>query len=91
MEPATNTIERAYTLARSGRYGSAAEIIKQLKAEGFELVEMHLAGAGIRRELVALARVSGAPPSKDMKRHVEKKERQRLAGVVGSDDRPAGR
>lgn len=84
MDRATNPIERAYILARSGRYRSVTEITKQLKAEGYELVESHLAGAGIRRELVAVARADGAPPSKDMQRHIEKKERQRLAGADGN-------
>lgn len=60
MDVNTNPIERAYELARTGNFGATGDIIKQLKTEGYDRVEAHLAGAGIRRELTALARAAGA-------------------------------
>ena len=51
--PAT-TLERAFTLARSGEYASVNDIRQQLKRERFDQVEGHLAGHSITRELRAL-------------------------------------
>ena len=48
------TIERAFTLARSGDYESVNDIRQQLKKERFDQVEAHLAGHSINRELRAL-------------------------------------
>lgn len=49
-----STLERAFTLARSGEYESVNEIRMQLKRERFDQVEAHLAGHSINRELRAL-------------------------------------
>ena len=46
-----STIERAYELARSGKYRSVVEIGLQLKAERHDSVEAHLSGPSIRRDL----------------------------------------
>jgi len=48
------TLERAFTLARTGEYASVDEIRQQLKRERFDQVEAHLAGHSINRELRAL-------------------------------------
>jgi hypothetical protein len=50
----TTTLERAFTLAKSGEYASVDEIRQQLKRERFDQVEAHLAGHSINRELRAL-------------------------------------
>ena len=52
-KPAT-TLERAFTLARSGDYAGVADIRQQLKRERFDQVEGHLAGHSINRELRTL-------------------------------------
>jgi len=49
-----STLERAFTLARSGEYASVNEIRQQLKLERHDQVEAHLAGHSINRELRAL-------------------------------------
>jgi hypothetical protein len=48
------TIERAFTLARSGTCASVAEIRSRLKSERFDQVEAHLAGPSLNRQLRAL-------------------------------------
>jgi len=51
-----NLFERAYALAKTGDFSNTSEIARQLSREGFEAVELHLAGASIRRELNRLCR-----------------------------------
>jgi hypothetical protein len=48
------TLERAFALAQSGDYASVLDIRVQLRSEGFEQVEAHLAGPSISRQLRAL-------------------------------------
>ena len=36
MEPNKNTLERAFELARSGKFNTPEEIKRQLKAEGYD-------------------------------------------------------
>ena len=36
MEPHKNTLERAFELARSGKFNTPEEIKRQLKAEGYD-------------------------------------------------------
>lgn len=45
------TVERAYELARSGDYVSAADIRKQLSKEGYGDAELQLTGRTITGEL----------------------------------------
>lgn len=45
------TLERAFDLARSGGYSSLQDIRRQLKSEGFDQVEAHLAGPAIGKQL----------------------------------------
>jgi hypothetical protein len=45
-------VERAFELARSGRYRHMREIRKQLVREGCEDVDRHLAGTGLRKQLL---------------------------------------
>ncbi|MFL6843547.1 MAG: hypothetical protein ACJ8ER_01540 [Allosphingosinicella sp.] len=47
-------LERAFDLARSGRFASVADIRTALKRERYEQVEAHLAGPSIARQLRAL-------------------------------------
>jgi hypothetical protein len=44
-------IERAYDLARTGRYTGVAQIRKQLESEGYFHVERHLDGPTIKQAL----------------------------------------
>jgi len=48
------TIERAFELARSGRFASVSDIRLALRRERFDQVEAHLAGSSIARQLRAL-------------------------------------
>lgn len=48
------TLERAFTLARSGTFATVEEIRGQLKRERFDQVEAHLSGPSITRQLRAL-------------------------------------
>ncbi len=58
MTTPPTTLERAFTLARSGSYESVNAIRLQLKKERFDQVEAHLAGYSINRELRALCRAA---------------------------------
>jgi len=58
MTHAPTTLERAFTLARSGTCASVDAIRQQLKKERFDQVEAHLAGHSINRELRAICRAS---------------------------------
>lgn len=46
------TIERALQLAREGRYRSIEDIRRKLKEEDFDLVDSHLSGGTLKRQLV---------------------------------------
>ena len=48
------TVERAFELARCGKYTSVNDIRLQLRREGYASVEQHTAGMSIRRQLAAL-------------------------------------
>ncbi|HEY1604924.1 MAG TPA: hypothetical protein VGF77_04945 [Allosphingosinicella sp.] len=48
-------MERAFELARSGRYRHMREIRKQLVREGCDDVDRHLAGTGLRKQLLGEA------------------------------------
>ena len=48
------TIERAFTLARSGSCTSINDIRQQLRAERFDQVDAYLAGPSLGRQLRAL-------------------------------------
>lgn len=49
-----NTVERAFELASSGRFGSLEAIRCQLLGEGYPSVHAHLRGLATRRQLKAL-------------------------------------
>jgi len=51
MSDTTNTIERAYQIAKSGSCRTVEQIIYQLNREHFEGAVAHLTGAGIRKTL----------------------------------------
>jgi hypothetical protein len=55
------TLERAFDLARSGRFASVNDIRVTLKRERFEQVEAHLAGFAIARQLRGLCNAARAP------------------------------
>ena len=48
------TLERAFALARTGDYATVADIRQRLRAERFDLVDAHLAGPSLARQLRAL-------------------------------------
>ena len=49
-------IERAFDLARSGRFASVGDIGRQLQRENYEAVLSHLSGTSLRRQLKELIR-----------------------------------
>jgi hypothetical protein len=55
------TLERAFALARSGRFASVNDIRLTLKRERFEQVDAHLAGFAIARQLRGLCVDARAP------------------------------
>lgn len=56
------TVERAYTLARSGKFRDVAGIKTQLKAEGFRAVDALLAARSIRSHLEAICAATYKAP-----------------------------
>lgn len=44
-------VERAFSLARSGKFPTLADVIVQLKKENYHQVEMHLEGRTLRKQL----------------------------------------
>lgn len=50
------TVERAYQLARSGRFTKIEHIRSRLISEGYEAVQQHLGGPTLRRDLTRLCR-----------------------------------
>ena len=55
-----NTVERAFQLARSGEFRDVGAIRAQLLREQHELVDNHLAGRLIRRQLSGLCSAARA-------------------------------
>jgi hypothetical protein len=51
-------LERAFQLAQSGKYGSIAELKKQLSIEGFSVAQV--TGTALSRQLRALIRAAQA-------------------------------
>jgi hypothetical protein len=58
MQQGTNPMERAYELARSGRYSNIEDLSRTLRAEGFESVHSHIMGRGTRMQLLELMRAA---------------------------------
>lgn len=54
-------LERAFDLARSGRFASVNDIRLALKRERFENVEAHLAGPSLARQLRGLCAAARPP------------------------------
>ena len=50
------TVERAFQLARSGKFENIVLLEKALHREGFEAARSHLGSPGIRAQLTALLR-----------------------------------
>ncbi|RYF24050.1 MAG: hypothetical protein EOO77_00960 [Oxalobacteraceae bacterium] len=54
------TLERAFEIARAGNARTVTDIRKQLNREGYELVQSHLNGSTVQKQLralIAIARV----------------------------------
>ena len=51
MTAKPTTLERAFTLARSGDFASTADIRQRLKQERYDQVEEHLRGPSINKQL----------------------------------------
>jgi hypothetical protein len=63
MTTTPTIIERASEVAKSGTVQDMTGLRLQLKAEGYPLVDAHLAGASLSRQLAALIRTAtGQPP-----------------------------
>lgn len=56
-------LERAFVLARSGRFASVDEIRSALKGERFDQVEAHLAGPSLARQLRGLCQAARLAPT----------------------------
>jgi hypothetical protein len=56
MEHRMTSLERAFQMARSGRYASVAEIKKQLNLEGFSAAQV--TGTALSRQLRELIRAA---------------------------------
>ncbi|WP_156678273.1 hypothetical protein [Sphingomonas profundi] len=54
-------LERAYELARAGKITDLQDLARQLKAEGFEAVDAHLAGPSLRADLRRLTSSARRP------------------------------
>ncbi len=56
LDSSVTVIERAYALARTGKFVNLSEIAKALRSDGFSRghVEDHLSGKAIKRELRGL-------------------------------------
>ncbi len=55
------TVERAYQLARSGRFKTVGEIESALIRERYAGVREHLSGASIRKDLKAILKILKQP------------------------------
>lgn len=65
-DESSNSMERAFEMARSGSCGNVQEIRDRLRKEGFSGVESHLSGIGFRRQLRASIKASRpAEPAQD--------------------------
>ncbi len=60
---AQNAIERAFELARSGRFNRIEQIRTVLVHEDYDHVDVHLAGAVIRRQLLSLCAAAEPNPT----------------------------
>jgi hypothetical protein len=61
MTPRATTLERAFELARSGKYAGVSELRQQLKAEGY--APDQLTGPALLRQLRDLCVASADPES----------------------------
>lgn len=52
------TVERAFELAKSGACHNVSDIRRQLKLEGYSSYEEHLAGVSIKKQLLALMKLT---------------------------------
>lgn len=55
-------LERAFEWARQGRVRTLEEIRRQLSSEKFEMVDSHLTGLSIRKQIRALIKASATGP-----------------------------
>lgn len=59
--PRPGIIERAFQLARSGEFGTISDVGKRLRQEGYERVDLHLAGGSLRAQLRQMLVVTEQP------------------------------
>jgi hypothetical protein len=52
MEPGKTSLERAFELARSGRFTDLAALERQLRNEGYQQIQLE--GASVRKQIRAL-------------------------------------
>jgi hypothetical protein len=55
------TVERAFQLARSGKFSTVEQIEKVLRQEHYTYAQEHLSGTLIRKELRAVLRAAETP------------------------------
>ena len=58
MEPGKSTLERAFELARSGRYATVTQLKAAVTAEGYD--RQQLEGAALGKQLSALIKAASA-------------------------------
>lgn len=61
MQAGKSTLERAFELARSGRYATLAQLKQAVLAEGYD--RKQLEGAALGRQLTALIKAAAPPPA----------------------------
>jgi hypothetical protein len=79
-----STIERAYALARSGRYPSLVRLKQQLNAEGCRAVDALLAPRSVRGHLEAICAAAFKPPAETQGATTENTRRLEEAGADAS-------
>jgi len=57
-----SVLERAFEIARSGTCQGLSALRRQLRAEGYDHIESHLSGLGLRRQLTDLIEAAGGLP-----------------------------
>jgi hypothetical protein len=63
----TSTVERAYELARSGKFASLNEIKDRLKADGFRAVDVLLSSRSMQGHLRAICAATYRAPDAQQK------------------------
>jgi len=68
--PPVSVVERAYRLARSGKFAGIDELCRQLHGEGYRELFLHFEGAALRTDLTRICReAQSLPKQQSGRRH----------------------